>query len=142
MPETFNILKIEHIGIAVNDLQKASMLLKLLGLSASKTKNIDSENVKVVKYSTSNNNHKIELLEATSMSSPISTFIKKRGEGVHHIALEVDNIENAIKYLKEKNIRLVYEDIRLGADNKLINFIHPDSCPGILIELCQQKKRD
>ena len=124
MPKTFNILKIEHIGIAVNNILKSSVLLNLLGLNSSKTKIINSEGVKVVKYSTNNNNHKIELLEAIDDSSPISNFINKRGEGVHHIALEVDNIHNAMKYLVEKNIKLVYKDIRLGADNKLINFIH------------------
>ena len=109
----------------------------MLGLDSSNIEKIESEGVKVIKFCAKNKSHKIELLEGLDLNSPISKFIKNKGEGVHHIALEVDNISKAIDFLKQNNIKLVYENVKRGANNKLINFIHPMSCPGILLEICQ-----
>ena len=96
------------------------------------------ENVTVQKFFTDDTNTAIELLESKEENSPINKYINKKGKGIHHIAFTVDNIENAIKYLIDKGIYLVYDKPKLGADNKLITFIHPKSSPGILIELCQK----
>ena len=98
---------------------------------------IDSEKVNVLKVSTEDRSHTIELLEASDDLSTIQKFINKRGQGIHHIALEVDNIREAISYLKNNHIKLIYNPPKIGANNKLITFIHPDSTPGILLELCQ-----
>lgn len=139
MSKPFKVLKIEHIGIAVENIFEASNFFQLLGLDSSNVEKIKSEGVNVIKFCTKDKSHKIELLEGLDMSSPISKFIKNKGEGVHHIALEVDDISKAIDFLKQNNIKLVYDNVKSGANNKLINFIHPKSCPGILLEICQQK---
>jgi len=131
-----SILHIEHIGIAVKDLTNSSPLFeKLLNTQCYKTEEVDSEKVKTAFFQTSVN--KFELLEGTSIESPISKFIEKRGEGIHHIALAVDNIVEEMERLKKEGFILLNESPKRGADNKLVCFIHPKSSNGVLIELCQ-----
>lgn len=129
--------KIEHIGIAVNDLQLAGGLYeKLLGTKVYKTEKVASENVKTAFLKCGPN--KIELLEATSEDSPIAKFISKKGEGIHHIAFEVDDIEKEMARLKQEGFVLLNEKPKPGADNKLVCFVHPKSANGVLIELVQE----
>lgn len=130
--------KIEHIGIAVKDLKAANNLYsKLLNTSPYKMEEVDSENVNTSFFQVGES--KIELLEGTSPESPISKFIEKRGEGVHHIAFEVDDIEKEITRLTKEGFQMIHEKPKDGADNKLIAFLHPKSSNGVLIELCQEK---
>ena len=137
MNKKFKILKIDHIAVAVKDSNASTSLFKLLGMNISNVEHIKSEKVNVVKVRSNDKNHAIELLEASDNKSIIKKFINKKGEGLHHIALEVDNISEAIKYLASNHIELIYNTPKIGAENKLITFIHPKSTPGILIELCQ-----
>ena len=137
MARGFKILKIDHVAIAVEDNCTAANLFKLLGMSVSENEFIESEKVNVLKAETDNKNHTIELIEASDESSVIKKFINKRGEGLHHIALEVDDISKAIDYLLDNNIEIIYKTPKIGAGNKLITFIDPKSTPGILLELCQ-----
>ena len=131
--------KIEHIGIAVNNLQESSLLYeKLFGAPAYKHENVDSEGVKVAFFKKGPN--KIELLEASNPDSPISKFIANKGEGVHHIAFEVDDIRAEIERLKSDGFIIVNEIPKIGADNKVVVFLHPKSTSGVLIELCQEMK--
>ena len=132
--------KIEHIGIAVANLDNANQLYsKILGAPPYKTETIDLEGVKASFFQVGNT--KIELLEGISDDNAISKFIAKRGEGVHHIAFEVENIFFEIKRLKKLNFKIINEVPRKGADNKLICFIHPKSTSQVLIELCQEIKK-
>jgi len=128
--------KIEHIGIAVNNLQTAgSIYEKLLNSPIYKVEDVPSEGVKTAFIQ--NGPNKIELLKATSTDSPIAKFIAKRGEGIHHIAFEVDDIVAEMKRLKNEGFVLLNDEAKLGADNKLVCFVHPKSANGVLIELCQ-----
>ena len=130
--------KIEHIGIAVKELKAANNLYsKLLNTSPYKMEEVDSENVNTSFFQVGES--KIELLEGTSPESPISKFIEKRGEGVHHIAFEVDDIEKEITRLTKEGFQMIHEKPKDGADNKLIAFLHPKTSNGVLIELCQEK---
>ena len=130
--------KIEHIGIAVKDLKAANNLYsKLLNAAPYKMEEVASENVNTSFFQVGES--KIELLEGTSPDSPISKFIEKRGEGVHHIAFEVDDIEKEIARLTKEGFQMIHEKPKDGADNKLIAFLHPKSSNGVLIELCQEK---
>jgi len=130
--------KIEHIGIAVKDLKAANILYsKLLNTSPYKMEEVESENVNTSFFQVGES--KIELLEGTSPDSPISKFIDKRGEGVHHIAFEVDDIEEEIARLTKEGFQMIHKNPKDGADNKLIAFLHPKSSNGVLIELCQEK---
>tara|TARA_B110000467_G_C17953732_1_gene281346 strand:+ start:114 stop:518 length:405 start_codon:yes stop_codon:yes gene_type:complete len=130
--------KIEHIGIAVKDLKVANNLYsKLLNTSPYKMEEVESENVNTSFFQVGES--KIELLEGTSPDSAISKFIEKRGEGVHHIAFEVDDIEKEITRLTKEGFQMIHEKPKEGADNKLIAFLHPKSSNGVLIELCQEK---
>jgi len=130
--------KIEHIGIAVKDLKAANSLYsKLLNTSPYKMEEVESENVNTSFFQVGES--KIELLEGTSPDSPISKFIEKRGEGVHHIAFEVDDIEKEISRLTKEGFQMIHDKPKEGADNKLIAFLHPKSSNGVLIELCQEK---
>ena len=137
MNRKFKVLKIDHIAIAVNSNDSALSLFKILGMSINKTEFVENEKVNVVKIKTERKSHTIELLEPSEESSVIKKFIDKKGQGLHHIALEVDNIKEAIKYLVQNNIQLIYNSPKIGAGNKLITFIHPNSSPGVLLELCQ-----
>jgi methylmalonyl-CoA/ethylmalonyl-CoA epimerase len=133
--------KIEHIGIAVNNLQQAgSIYEKLLNTSVYKIEEVLSEGVKTAFLQTGPN--KIELLEASTPDSPIAKFIAKKGEGIHHIAFEVDDIRAEMKRLKAEGFVLLNDEPKKGADNKLVCFVHPKSANGVLIELCQEVNRD
>jgi methylmalonyl-CoA/ethylmalonyl-CoA epimerase len=129
--------KIEHIGIAVKDLEKSnSLFASLFGESHYKTEEVASEGVKTSFFKSGPN--KIELLEATKPESPIAKFIEKKGEGIHHIAFAVDNIKEEIKRLQNEGFTVLNETPKKGADNKLVAFLHPKTTNSVLIELCQE----
>lgn len=129
--------KIEHIGIAVKDLDAAGKLYeKLLNTSVYKIEEVTSEAVKTAFLQSGPN--KIELLEATAETSAIASFIAKKGEGLHHIAFDVDDIEAEMERLKSAGFILLNDQPKRGADNKLVCFVHPKSANGVLIELCQE----
>lgn len=131
--------KIEHIGIAVKDLQHSNSLFeKLLGVPAYKEEEVESEGVKTSFFM--NGPNKIELLEATNPDSPIAKFIEKKGEGIHHIAFDVGDIVAEINRLKNEGFTVLNETPKKGADNKLVAFLHPKTTNGVLIELCQEMK--
>ena len=131
--------KIEHIGIAVNNLEKAcSSYQKLFNTLVYKTEEVATEGVKTAFLQCGPN--KIELLEATRPDSPIAKFLDKRGEGMHHIAFEVDDIKAEMQRLKNEGFTLLNEEPKPGADNKLVCFVHPKDCNGVLVELCQEMK--
>lgn len=131
--------KIEHIGIAVKDLEKSNKVFaSLFGEEHYKIEEVLSEGVKTSFFK--NGPNKIELLEAKNEESPIAKFIAKKGEGVHHIAFAVDDILSEIKRLKEEGFIVLNEEPKKGADNKLVAFLHPKSTNGVLIELCQEIK--
>ena len=129
--------KIEHIGIAVKNLEKSNVLFaKLFGKSPYKSEEVLSEGVRTSFFQTGTN--KIELLEATDSDSPIAKFLEKKGEGIHHIAFDVSDIYAEIDRLKSEGFVLINEIPRKGADNKLVAFLHPKNTNGVLIELCQE----
>ena len=131
--------KIDHIAIAVKNLDDSGKLFKnLLNTEPSKTETIKSEKVKVQFFETKNS--KIELLEGIGEKSPVTKFIKKRGEGIHHIAFEVEDIYKEIERLKQLGFKTISESISTGANNKLISFLHPKETNGVLIEICQKTK--
>lgn len=133
------IKKIEHIGIAVKNLNNANALLgKLFGKDHYKIEAVESEGVSTSFFMLGET--KIELLEATHETSAIAKFIEKKGEGIHHIAYEVDDIHEEMERLKSEGFELIHQQPKEGADNKLICFLHPKSTNGVLVELCQEKK--
>jgi methylmalonyl-CoA/ethylmalonyl-CoA epimerase len=128
--------KIEHIGIAVRNIEQASRIYeRLLGFKSYKREIVKSEGVITEFFRIGD--EKIELLEADSSDSPIAKFIEKRGEGIHHIAISVDDIRAEMKRLKEEGFHLLSDVPKPGADNKLVCFLHPKDTNGVLIELCQ-----
>lgn len=130
--------KIEHIGIAVKDLAQAEKTFEqLLGTKAYKTETVDSEGVSTMFFKVGE--AKIELLQATREDSAIAKYIEKRGEGIHHIAFDVDSVEKKSTQLTDDGFRILNENAKAGADEKMINFIHPKSSNGVLVELCQDK---
>jgi methylmalonyl-CoA/ethylmalonyl-CoA epimerase len=130
--------KIEHIGIAVKDLEQAnSVYAALLGKPHYKVETVESEGVDTSFFKCGDS--KIELLAATNPESPIAKFIEKRGEGIHHIAFAVDDIKAEIERLKAEGFRVLNETPKKGADNKIIAFLHPKSSNGVLVELCQDR---
>ncbi len=129
--------KIEHIGIAVKNLDVSNKVFEaLLGEPPYKNEFVESEHVMASFFKSGPN--KIELLQGTDQSSPIAKFIEKKGEGIHHIAFAVDDIENEIKRLTNKGFVLINESPKKGADNKLVAFLHPKSTNSVLVELCQE----
>lgn len=129
-------MKLEHIGIAVKSLSESNELFtRLLGKSPYKTESVASEHVITSFFRAGAS--KVELLEASDPDSPIARFIEKRGEGIHHIAFEVENIEVEMERLKQEGFQLLNEAPKKGADNKLICFLHPKGTNGVLVELCQ-----
>lgn len=133
------IKKIEHIGIAVKNLDNSNALFKkLFGKEHYKVEAVESEGVSTSFFMLGET--KIELLEATNQESAISKFIEKKGEGIHHIAYEVDNIEQEMLRLKAEGFDLINTKPKDGADNKRICFLHPKTTNGILVELCEEKK--
>jgi len=131
--------KIEHIGIAVKDLNNANTLFsKLFGKDHYKIEAVESENVTTSFFMLGET--KIELVASTNENSAIAKFIEKKGEGIHHIAYEVDDIYKEMERLKAEGFELIHEKPKDGADNKLICFLHPKSTNGVLVELCQEKR--
>lgn len=131
--------KIEHIGIAVKSLEVSNLLFeKLFGKPPYKQENVESEGVNTSFFM--NGVNKIELLEATHDKSPIAKFLEKKGEGIHHIAFDVDDIELEIERLQSEGFVFVNNEPKLGADNKRVVFLHPKGTNGVLIELCQEIK--
>ncbi len=131
--------KIEHIGIAVKDLEQSSLLYrKLLGYESYKTETVESENVTTEFFKIGES--KIELVQATSPESTITSFIEKKGEGIHHIAFAVDNIVEEMARLRAEGFQLLSDEPKKGADNKLVCFVHPKTAGGVLVELCQEIK--
>jgi methylmalonyl-CoA/ethylmalonyl-CoA epimerase len=131
--------KLDHIGIAVNQLKTSIPLYeRLLGASCYKTEQVDSEAVDTAFFL--QNGAKIELLESLDPNGPIAKFIGKKGEGLHHIAFEVPDILAEMERLKKEGFTLLNEAPKMGADNKLVCFVHPKDAGGVLIELCQTKK--
>ena len=131
--------KIEHIGIAVKDLEVSNLIFeKLLGTPSYKSEEVVSEGVKTSFFM--NGPNKIELLEATNPDSPIAKFIEKKGEGIHHIAFDVEDIVSEIARLKKEGFVVLNDIPKKGADNKWVAFLHPKTTNGVLIELCQEMK--
>jgi methylmalonyl-CoA/ethylmalonyl-CoA epimerase len=133
------MLKVEHIGIAVNQLATSIPLFeKLLNTPCYKQELVESEQVTTAFFKQGDT--KIELLESTNADGIISKFISKKGEGIHHIAFEVENIEEEMKRLQQEGFILLNEKPKPGADNKLVCFLHPKNTNGVLIELCMERK--
>lgn len=131
--------KIEHIGIAVKNLEKANDLYRmLLGTDPFKQEEVASEGVRTSFFQTGES--KVELLEGINEPNAISGYIEKRGEGIHHIAFEVDDIEAEMNRLEGEGFQLLNKEPKKGADNKLVCFVHPKSANGVLVELCQEIK--
>jgi methylmalonyl-CoA/ethylmalonyl-CoA epimerase len=129
--------KIEHIGIAVSDLERAEKTYsKIFGTSPYKRESVDSEGVNTSFFRVGSN--KIELLESTKEGGPIAKFLEKKGEGIHHIAFAVQDIGAEIARLKAEGFKVLSDEPKRGADNKLVVFLHPKDSHGVLIELCQE----
>jgi methylmalonyl-CoA/ethylmalonyl-CoA epimerase len=129
--------KIEHLGIAVRDLQKSNDLFKrLLGSAHYKTESVEGEGVLTSFFQVGDT--KIELLEATRTDSPIAKFIEKKAEGIHHIAFDVEDIYAEMARMKAEGFEILNDVPKVGADNKLVVFLHPKSTNGVLVELCQE----
>lgn len=130
--------KVEHIGIAVKDINASSIMYeKLLGKPSYKTEIVESEGVSTLFFQVGET--KIELLQATNPDSPIAKFIEKKGEGIHHIAYDVSDIYEAIERMQNEGFEMIHKSPKEGADNKLIAFLHPKSSGGVLVELCQER---
>lgn len=135
-----NITHIEHIGIAVKNLNEAIKFYEeILGLNCYAIEEVADQKVKTAFFMVGQT--KIELLESTSPDGPISKFIDKRGEGIHHLAFAVDGLQKSLNELKEKNITLIDSEARKGAEGLNIAFIHPKSTFGVLTEFCERPKQ-
>lgn len=134
----FKVLKVDHIGIAVKDMAEAKKFYtEVLGIAAQGEETVAEQKVKVCFIPCGDS--EIELLESTAPDGPVAKFIEKNGEGIQHIALKVDNIENALADLKAKGVRLIDEKPRYGAGGANIAFIHPKATGGVLLELSERK---
>ena len=134
----FKSLRVDHIGIAVKDLAQAKKFYtETLGIEATGEEVVEQQKVKVCFIPCGDS--ELELLESTSPDGPIAKYIEKNGEGIQHVAIRVDNIENALADLKEKGVRLIDETPRYGAGGASIAFVHPKAAGGILLELSQRK---
>ncbi|WP_422362335.1 methylmalonyl-CoA epimerase [Reichenbachiella sp.] len=132
-------MKLEHIGIAVKNLKYSNQLFEqLFGQPSYKVETVDSENVSTSFFQVGES--KVELLEATEEDSAIAKFIEKKGEGIHHLAFEVEDIHVEMKRLEGEGFQLINKEPKKGADNKLVCFLHPKSSNGVLVELCQEIK--
>ena len=131
-----NILKVDHIGIAVKSLSESSKLYELLGIKSTGTEEVAGQKVKVAFFPVGDS--EVELLESTAPDGPIARYIEKNGEGIQHIALRVDDLEKALAELKAKGVRLIDEKPRRGAGGAKIAFIHPKATGGILLELTER----
>jgi methylmalonyl-CoA/ethylmalonyl-CoA epimerase len=130
------VLKIDHIGIAVKNLEESSKLYELLGIASQGTEEVEEQKVRVSFFPIGDS--EIELLESTSPDGPVAKYIEKNGEGIQHIALRVDNLEEALAELKAKGVRLIDEKPRYGAGGAKIAFIHPKATGGVLLELSER----
>lgn len=131
------LTNLEHIGIAVRDLAASNELFaKLLNAAPYKAEAVEAEGVTTSFFRV--NKSKIELLEATRPDSPIAKFIEKKGEGIHHLAFEVDDIRAEMQRLSGEGFTLLSDEPKRGADNKWVCFLHPKSTNGVLVELCQE----
>ena len=134
-------MKVEHIGIAIKNLSDShALFLRLFQQTPYKEESVDYDGLPNIFFQMGET--KIELLEATKPDSPIAKFIEKRGEGIHHIAFEVDDIRSEMKRLADEGFRLLNEQPKSGADNKWVCFLHPKDTNGVLVELCQSKDKD
>ncbi|WP_281541733.1 methylmalonyl-CoA epimerase [Maribacter aestuarii] len=132
--------KIEHLGIVVKNMEASNLLFeKLLGAAPYKQEEVASEGVRTSFFK--NGPNKIELLEALDDNSPIAKFLEKKGEGIHHVAFEVDDIVAEITRLKAEGFTVLNETPKSGADNKLVAFVHPKTANGVLVELCQEIRK-
>jgi methylmalonyl-CoA/ethylmalonyl-CoA epimerase len=132
-----SMIRIEHLGIAVTNLDKAeSVYEELLGVPPYKREAVSSEFVTTSFFKVGE--HKVELLEATDKESAIAKFIERKGEGIHHVAFEVEDILVEMQRLREAGFILLNDQPKRGADNKLICFVHPKTAHGVLVELCQE----
>ncbi len=133
------MIRIEHLGIAVSDLAKAEeVYTRLLGAAPYKRETVEREGVITAFFQVGPN--KIELLESTSPEGPIAKAIAKRGEGIHHVAFEVEDIRTEMARLKAEGFQLLSDEPKPGADNKLVCFVHPKSANGVLVELTQERR--
>jgi methylmalonyl-CoA epimerase len=133
-------MKISHLGIATKDIDEALKFWQnALGLEQTHTEVVEDQKVRVAMLPIGET--RIELLEPTSPDSPISKFLDKRGGGIHHIAVEVENITESLRQLKQSGARLIDETPRVGAENCLVAFVHPQSAGGVLLELIQQTEK-
>ena len=130
--------ELDHIGVAVESLEKGKAFYEALGLGTMSIETVESEKVTVGMFELGNDS-RIELLEPTESESPVGKFLKSRGPGIHHICLKVDDIRATMRALKSQGVKLINEEPRPGAHGKLVAFIHPKSTGGILIELSQPK---
>ncbi len=131
------ILKIDHIGIAVNSIEDGKNLwMDALGLAFEGTETVEEQKVTTAFFPVGES--EVELLESTAPDGPVAKFLEKKGPGVHHIAFRVENIEAALSELKEKGIRLIDEKPRKGAGGAKIAFLHPKATNGVLVELCER----
>ena len=134
----FKVTRVDHIGIAVKDLEAAKKFYEeVLGLKSAGDEVVEEQKVRVCFFPCGDS--ELELLESTSPDGPIAKHIERSGEGIQHVALRVDNIENALATLKEKGVRLIDEKPRYGAGGSSIAFVHPKATGGVLVELCQRK---
>ena len=132
------MLNVEHIGIAVRSLKNSVPLFeKLLNVNCYKTETVESEKVNTAFFR--NGETKIELLEGIEAGGVIDKFIEKKGEGIHHLAFEVKDIRAEMLRLKEQGFQLLTEEPKMGADNKLVCFLHPKTTNGVLVEICQER---
>ncbi len=129
------IKKIDHVGIAVKSLDEAIKTYKALGFEVAEIEEVAEQKVRVAMLPAGES--RIELLEATSPDSAIAKFVEKRGEGIHHIAINVENIEEALKKAKEAGLKLIDEEPRIGAGGKKVAFVHPKSTHGVLLEFVE-----
>ncbi len=129
------ILRIAHVGIATRSIEAAAAFYRTLGLEIHSQEAVSEQKVKIAMLRLGDSS--IELLEASELDSPVSRFIERRGEGIHHISIEVDNLAELLETLREANVQLIDETPRTGADGQLTAFVHPRSAGGVLVELCQ-----
>jgi methylmalonyl-CoA/ethylmalonyl-CoA epimerase len=134
------VATIDHLGIAVKSIAAARGFYEALGLTVVHEDEVPDEQVRTAMIPVGES--RIELLEATSEDSPVGRFLAKRGEGLHHIALHVDDISGTLESLKAKGVRLISEDLQIGAGGHLYFFIHPESAGGVLVEICQDSIAD
>ena len=128
---------IDHLGIAVNSIAAARVFYEALGLNVVHEEVVEQEMVRTAMIPVGES--RIELLEPTSENSPVARFLAKRGEGLHHVALHVEDISGTLEALKARGVRLISEDLQIGAGGHLYFFIHPESAGGVLVEICQDE---